>query len=637
MKKLIRSVLIISLLTSLPFILGEEVEKVVKNSPSPSKYPDAKGLILNSEMSFKLDKEGNLIEEVQKLVKICNAAGREKFSDFRVRYDKNLHKVTVNWAKTVKADLTSIDVKQDAINDVTPIEIYGADIYANILHKVLSFSAVVPGVTLAINYKKESNLAEDIHLSDMIYFQTDEPILYKKLKISIPSEKKIKYKIIGMESDFKIERQDEENIYLLEASDSSQIKPEEFMPPLSEIASRVVFSTYENWEHASEKFSRSFYKAIEPTEEIKKFAEQLIKECRRKDEKLEKIFLYVARNIRNVPLKLGVAGYECHPAKIVLENRYGDWRDKSVLLVSLLKAVGIEAYPAMVNSKKSPLVEEVPSLKQFDMILVAIPRENGSYFFLNPFADSSLFGYFYYGRNAEALIIKPKAVEFKKVVCPEDVESIALNEIEAEIEEKGQIKGKVRSRLSGIFDLRTRKRIKDLTKKEMDMFLGEAINKICEGAVETKHSLSDAKNLTEPMEIYQEFQGEDFGIMQGDIMLIHVPPFPYGFAKIRSLPRLAKRRYAFRVTTECEYQLAIKLKIPETFKPFYLPSEISYKTDYGKFFFSYNYLPEKSLVEVRKHFIFDKVDIPLDKYDEFKKNLDSFGITKNNLILLERK
>jgi hypothetical protein len=35
--------------------------------------------------------------------------------------------------------------------------------------------------------------------------------------------------------------------------------------------------------------------------------------------------------------------------------------------------------------------------------------------------------------------------------------------------------------------------------------------------------------------------------------------------------------------------------------------------------------------------LFKKRDISLDQYDEFKKIIDSFGTTKNSLILLEKK
>ena len=39
---------------------------------------------------------------------------------------------------------------------------------------------------------------------------------------------------------------------------------------------------------------------------------------------------------------------------------------------------------------------------------------------------------------------------------------------------------------------------------------------------------------------------------------------------------------------------------------------------------------------IKKTMLFKKRDIPLDQYDEFKKIIDSFGITKNTLILLEK-
>jgi hypothetical protein len=42
------------------------------------------------------------------------------------------------------------------------------------------------------------------------------------------------------------------------------------MPPLGEIASRVVFSTYADWADACRDFRQSFCGAVTPTEEVKK-------------------------------------------------------------------------------------------------------------------------------------------------------------------------------------------------------------------------------------------------------------------------------------------------------------------------------------------------------------------------------
>ncbi|MDH4272994.1 MAG: transglutaminase-like domain-containing protein, partial [Candidatus Aminicenantes bacterium] len=423
----------------------------------------------------------------------------------------------------------------------------------------------------------------------------------------------------------------------LVAGDSPQIKPEEYMPPLAEIASRAVFSTFPDWKEAARAFSDSFFNAAAPTRQVKEFTETLIKGTSGRNGRTEKIFSFVAKDVRSVRFSFGEGGFEVHAAETVLKNRYGDWKDKSALLVAMLEAAGIEAYPVLVHSRAVPPEEDVPTLAQFDAVLVAVDRggKEGP-LFLNPFADDSLFGYFREGRGSRGLAVKPAAVEFVPVRCLPGAESALQSEIAAEIGTDGAIKGKITMELSGLFDQRGRQQLKDMTAKELEVFYKESVNRIGEDAAALKNELSDPKDLTQKLKLSQEFSAQDFAFFQGPIMLIHLPPVPYAFAEVPS-PSLAKRRYPFRLPGEAEVRSVVVLEVPAEFQPLYLPTGFSFENDYGNFSFTVSYEPARSSVVIKKMLVFKKKDIALDQYDEFKNIMDSFGITKNNLVLLEKK
>ena len=60
---------------------------------------------------------------------------------------------------------------------------------------------------------------------------------------------------------------------------------------------------------------------------------------------------FVQNKIRYVSLSFGSNAYHPHHPDEVLQNRYGDCKDKSLLLLSLLRAAGIQAWPALVFLK----------------------------------------------------------------------------------------------------------------------------------------------------------------------------------------------------------------------------------------------------------------------------------------------
>jgi len=622
----------------------EKIEDIIKNAPARGKYPDSSAVLVRSSQTFSLDESGTRTEGYFRALKVFTLTGREKFSDFRIPYDKNEEKIEVRVARTYKGDGTPVDVEDKAINDLTPPALAEADLYANILHRVLSFSAVDPGSVLVVDYEKVREKAGDVE--GVVLFQFDEPVVEKELAVIIPGDRTLKYKVIGLAAGFEekeagagAEAGAERKIYRLAAQNSAQIKPEEYMPPLEEIASRAVFSTFADWKAAARVFAGSFYRAAVPSQEVKAFTEKLIKGAAGRDEKIKRIFGFVARDVRNVRFSFGEGGFEVHAAETVLKNRYGDWKDKSALLVAMLKVAGIEAYPVLVNSRAVPAEEDVPTLSQFDAVLVAVGGGDGEKsqgrgrLFLNPFADDSLFGYFREGRGSRGLEVRSEAVEFVPVNCLAEAESMLETEISGEIGADGSIKGKITVELGGFFDLAARRELKDMTATELDAFYKESVNKLGEDAEAVRNELSDPRDLTKKLKISQEFRAGDFAIFQGEVMLIHVPWIPYAFAEVPS-PSLAGRRYAFRLPGEMEVRYVAVFKVPAGFKPLYVPEGFSFEKDYGSFSLVVAYDAARSSVVVKKTMVFKKKEIDTAEYQEFKKIMESFGTAKTNLILL---
>lgn len=623
------------LIVSFQVSAWQSVDEIIKNSPSSGKYPDASGAILYFSQNFKLDSEGKRVEENIWVLKIFNVHGREKFSDFRIPFDKKREKIELVMGRTYKSDLSYVEVEKGAINDVTPPNLSDADIYSNLVHRVVSFPAVEPLKCLVINYKKEGT-EEESNIDGIVYFQTDEPVVKKELRIEIPKGKNLKYKIINLNLDLNEDFRENSKIYMITVNDSAQIKPEEFMPPESEISSRIIFSTYRDWFEAVSPFSNFFFEAIKPTEYLEKFTKRLIKNEKGFEDKIKKIYNFVAKDIRNIELDFGYGGYNVHSAEKVLQNRYGDWKDKSALFVSMLKIAGIDSFPVLANKDRVPIVKDVPTMKQFNAVLVAIP-DGEDYIFLSPFSDSSHFGYFLEGKDSDGIIIRPHGTEFVRIHCLKEERSISKSEIVGKIDKNGNLRGEISVELSGLFDKMARKELKDKTSKELEIFFKESVNRLFEESKSIGFHLSNLKDIFEKVSVSQEFFAEKFALYQGDVMLLNIPGIPYSFAALPSAPRLSKRNYPFLIPDESEISSETKLIVPEGFEPIYLPEGVNTKKDFGEFYFSVSFDKGKSQMVVRKKFVFLKREISLEEYEEFKNIIDSLGIAKNRLVLLEKR
>jgi transglutaminase-like putative cysteine protease len=78
--------------------------------------------------------------------------------------------------------------------------------------------------------------------------------------------------------------------------------------------------------------------------------------------KLSRITDYIQKNIRYFVVERGIGGWQAHYAADIYRNRYGDCKDKTTLLISMLQAVGIRAYYFHVDSRRGIIDPDAPSL-----------------------------------------------------------------------------------------------------------------------------------------------------------------------------------------------------------------------------------------------------------------------------------
>jgi transglutaminase-like putative cysteine protease len=91
------------------------------------------------------------------------------------------------------------------------------------------------------------------------------------------------------------------------------------------------------------------------------------------DAKLRALYNYVSLRYRYVGIAFGIGRYQPHASGEILGNQYGDCKDKHTLLAALLKAAGIQAYPALI-SNMTTVDLDVPSPGQFNHVITVVVK-----------------------------------------------------------------------------------------------------------------------------------------------------------------------------------------------------------------------------------------------------------------------
>ncbi|MCB9652383.1 MAG: DUF3857 domain-containing protein [Deltaproteobacteria bacterium] len=88
----------------------------------------------------------------------------------------------------------------------------------------------------------------------------------------------------------------------------------------------------------------------------------------------------------------GIDGYRAHAAEDVLRGRFGDCKDMATLLLALYRHAGVEAYPVLARLDGTWALAPLPTPAVFNHALVALPRAEGGYLFLDPTDKLGAFG-----------------------------------------------------------------------------------------------------------------------------------------------------------------------------------------------------------------------------------------------------
>lgn len=96
---------------------------------------------------------------------------------------------------------------------------------------------------------------------------------------------------------------------------------------------------------------------------------------------------FVQGDIRYTGIEIGVNSHAPKPPEATLEHRYGDCKDKTLLLIALLAEVGVKAEPVLVNTGiRSGVREVLPSATAFDHVIVRV-RDVPDWSFVDPTRD----------------------------------------------------------------------------------------------------------------------------------------------------------------------------------------------------------------------------------------------------------
>jgi len=540
-------------------------------------------IILLDEWKSSFDDQGREKRHVHIRIKLLNRKGIQEFGEVVIPFSTEFEKLKVLHAFTLLPSGIRINPDSKAYNIVSPPFVKDAPIYSDLKYQTISMPALCPGAIIDYAYEKtiKPYMKGDFWSSNL--FQQYYPVKRAVYQLEFPACRFLKIKKKNLTALPVIKEKNGRKIYTWELEDLPAIDKEHDAPPLEEIAARVSVSSISSWDKVASWYTELSREAMQPDEAIRKEARRLTAGLNSPWQKVEAIYNYVAINIRYVGVEFGINGYKPHPAAQTFRLKYGDCKDHSTLLISMLKAVGIDAYPVLIpTSSVSPLDADLPTPAVFNHEIVAV-HLNGKFVFLDSTAETASCGMLPPSdQGRKVLIIDGKrAILAKTPVFPSSFNQENYSG-DFKLYGNGALEGQVKFSYSGVYAMFERHRFLYATERERRRFLEAKASEISPGASIENIYISDFHNLIQP-EVITSFHLKDnqFATKTAHMLLFHPPVVVY--TRLCQQVALRKRRYSYRIGYRMEKHTRAVVTLPNGYVLFFIPESYTYENKVGSF------------------------------------------------------
>ena len=379
------------------------VTRVVEGMPAaPADHSQEPFIYEQVRGKARYENDGAGVREISARMRIQTPAGLSKAGQLVFDYNAANEKIEIRSVKVTKPNGSVITAGPSAVQDLSAPVAREAPMYTDARQKHVT----VPGLAVGDIVEYDAVITIEPLLPGQFWqtwnFISNAVSLDEQFELDVPRDRPLKIKASpGVDSSVRDDG--DRRIYhwstsTLQYSDQIDLtKKFNFdvkallqgprLPP----GRTVLFSTFQSWAEVGTWYSNLERERRIPTAEVRAQADEIVRGQSTDLDKARALYDWVSRNIRYVSLSFGVGRYQPHAAAEVLQNRYGDCKDKTTLLEAMFQAEGLHGLPVLINSK-AEIDPDVPTPLQFDHAFTFVSFDGHDYW-LDATPGVSPFGY----------------------------------------------------------------------------------------------------------------------------------------------------------------------------------------------------------------------------------------------------
>ncbi|MEL7004430.1 MAG: DUF3857 domain-containing protein, partial [Bacteroidota bacterium] len=368
--------------------------------------------------------------------KVLSNNGIESMSDISVSYDPSYQNLQFHSAQIIRNGETINKLKKSEIKTFQRESGMDRHLYDGRLSAVINLSDVRVGDIVEYSYSINGyNPVNEGHFFDKIYFNYGLPTGQIYQKLMIPESRNLEFKYRNDAPKANEEVRNGNKIYTWDIKNIPALITDSNYPAWHDPYEHVMITDFESWEEVTNWALKNYTLTASEKARLKEKINGQF-DVNDKQKAVEDIIRFVQDEVRYLGFESGLNSYKPHSPELIMDQRFGDCKDKSFLLSSALQLIGVESHPVLVNSSiNKDIKEQLPSPSAFDHCIVKIKYDSKT-FFIDPTINNQggALGNYYFPDYHSGLVIEKGSAYLEKFPIPvksktEVIEEFFIEEI----------------------------------------------------------------------------------------------------------------------------------------------------------------------------------------------------------------
>jgi hypothetical protein len=615
-------------------------------TPTPAYVKDAPSVVLFDEYVETVDAQGRATEREREAIRILKPQGRH--DNCRVSYDVD-EKINYFREWTIAADGKQYQAQDTDFVDVGEIGV--PVMLSTRKDRIVRPPAADVGAVVIC----ESEELLEPYLQETVWgIQSSIPVAFQALEVDLPAGRahtEAWHKFAPVKPVEVAPNHWRWEIKDMPALDLRELKSG---PQWGALVARMsvqwgdaaVEGTDNQWRAIGQWVTKLEANRPDPSPEITTQTQSLIAGAPDFYTKLSRITEYIQKNIRYFIVMRGIGGLQANHAADIFRNRYGDCKDKTTLLISMLQVAGIHAYYVPVDDRRGIVDPDAPSLVGDHMITaIEVPadvqdvrlkaivkaKDGKRYLIFDPTNERTPVGNLpYYEQGSYGTLSAGAASQIVSLPVLDPDASNKERKATFTLTADGTLSGSVDTSQSGSAGADARYMLKNRDEKERREYMERSIAETLPGVTLDSFEFVEPSALDKPIELHYKVTARQYSHQAGPLLLVRPRVVGSDARPFDDKPRI----YPIDLEATGRWRDSFDITIPAGYAIDETPDPVALDLDFASYHSTVS--AKGSVLHYEREYVVRQVEIPAARAADFRRLESTILADEKNSAVLKK-